>query len=171
MISLQSRKIADWLCKNQYTIIQVRWAASFTAIAQNLVNPICTFSQKSVCSCIFSQVSSLSLLYFLHLYPPLSHWQCRVEELGAMCAGLGQLQGFSSVLGCLVAAGTEHTDQPWVHMGQPCTPHISLHNEHTWEMQCVLLVWQIWYIKAKKKKMWSLGLDVTNAAIFPTRTQ
>lgn len=144
----------------------MRWTASFTAIAHNLVHPNCIFSQKPVCSCIFSQVSSLSLLYFLHLYPPLSHWQCRVEELGAMCAGLGQLQGFSSVLGCLFAAGAEHTDQPRVHMGQPCTPLISLHNEHTWEMQYVLLVWRIWFIKAKKKNMWSLGLDLTNVSIL-----
>ena len=58
--------------KKKKNFIQVRWAASFPAITQNLLNPNHIFSQRPIWSCIFSQVSCLSLLYFLHLYPPLS---------------------------------------------------------------------------------------------------
>lgn len=118
------------------------------------MNPNCIFLQNTVCSCISSQVSSLFLLYFLHLYPSLSHWQCRVEELEAMCAGLGQLQGFSSVLGCFMAAGAEHTDQPRVHTGQPWTPHISTQWAYLGEAVCTAALAEPTY-KGKESALWA----------------
>lgn len=70
-----------------------------------------------------------------------------------MCAGLGQLQGFSSGLGCIFLLQAQSTQSSrgstWVNP----VPLTSLRNEHTWEM----LVWQICYRKGKKA-----GLDVNN---------